>query len=158
MIAVTMGCDFGHRPMWREKLGCKDERTELKRRVKFVAAVLIATLIAVPVSAAGHCLAMGASVASQCTPACPMMKSHPRELGSSSIAAGTDSCCQISSMPPRAKETAASPRTQISSAFAQAAYFAFEAATSGTRTGSTSEDQPPPGSSSQQSLFCTFLI
>ena len=130
----------------------------MRRVPKFVAAVLIAASLAAPVSAATHCLLMG-KANPHCMPGCTMMGAHSQSAMQANNAPSSEgSCCQLSSMPSRTKETAATPRSEISAPIIQLVYLAMTPASPSTQEHSTAETPPSPGSSSHQSLFCTFLV
>jgi hypothetical protein len=130
----------------------------LTRNIKFVAAVLAATMLAGPLSAMGLCAAQGLGFR-HCGQECPMMKSHVRpELQVTEFGPSDGSCCQISSAPPVAKNTAFTNQSQQRAQGNQLEHAVAAIDPLALHRPAYPETVLPPSSSSHQALLCVFLI
>lgn len=131
---------------------------DLIRKIKFVAALLAATMLAVPLSAVGLCVAQGLG-SRHCSQECPMLKSHARpNLTVTEFTPGNGSCCQISTAPPVPKNTGYTNQSQQRAQGNQVEYAVAEFNPLGLNRPAFPETAPPPSSSSHQALLCVFLL
>ena len=130
----------------------------MSRRIKFVAALLVASLLAIPASAVGACVRQSLT-ARYCGPQCPMMMGT--ESGSQITGQPTPddgSCCQISTAPP---VTQTSMFTNQNWGWAQLHQLQSANVPISPPNGDETafpEKARPAGGSSHRALLCVFLI
>ena len=129
----------------------------MTRLIKFVAVLLVSTLLAGPASALGSCLVQSLA-ASHCVSPCPMMNPQSGSQIAAQPLSESGSCCQVSTAPVLSINSPSANQNRRSAQLHQLESTDLGSSLPFLAPAAFPETAPPPSNSSHQALLCTFLI